>query len=377
MYPRLNCVFLGLSITSTWGNGHATTYRGLIKELSRCGHSVTFLERDVPWYAENREFDHVPYCRIILYSSLEELKDTYAGLIRSADLVVIGSYVPEGIAVGRWVTSLAGNCCAFYDIDTPVTLANLRAHKCEYISCDLYPKYHLYLSFTGGPTLEYIERTLGSPCAHALYCSVDPSLYYPEKLCAKWDLAYLGTYAADRQLALQRLLLDVAEQQRNRCFAVAGPQYPEDIIWPQNVLRSNHLPAHEHRYFYNSQRFTLNLTRQDMIRAGYSPSVRLFEAAACGTPILTDVWPGLETIFTPGREILPVRTTTDVTSYLAMPEHQRLEMGQRGRKRALRFHTAAVRAEQLEAYVLASLEDTACSKKRGTAIKASPSPALI
>jgi spore maturation protein CgeB len=377
MEPRLNCVFLGLSITSTWGNGHATTYRALIKELSRRGHSVTFLERDVPWYAANREFDQVPYCRIALYSSLEELKDRYAGLIRSSDFVVLGSYVPEGIAVGRWVTSIARNCCAFYDIDTPVTLAGLRSGKCEYIARDLYPKYHLYLSFTGGPTLDYIEQNLGSPCARALYCSVDPSLYYSEEMTHKWDLAYLGTYAPDRQPMLQRLLLDVASAHPDRKFAVAGPQYPEDIRWPDNVHRTSHLPASEHRSFYNSQKFTLNLTRRDMVRAGYSPSVRLFEAAACGTPILTDTWPGLETIFTPGREILPVRANADVTSYLQMREEQRRDIGERGRKRVLRFHTAAVRAEQLEAYVLASLEDMACSKKQGTAIKASSTAALL
>ncbi len=377
MQPQLNCVFLGLSITSTWGNGHATTYRGLIKELARRGHSITFLERDVPWYSENREFKELPHCRIILYSSLEELKDSYASLIRSADVVVVGSYVPDGIAVGRWVTSLARNCSCFYDIDTPVTLANLAARKCEYISRDLYPKYQLYLSFTGGPTLNYIEQKLGSPCARALYCSVDPSLYYPEKLPVEWDLAYLGTYAADRQSALHRLLLDVAAVQPDRRFAVAGPQYPEDIIWPKNVERTPHLPASEHRRFYNSQRFALNLTRQDMVRAGFSPSVRLFEAAACGTPILTDVWPGLDTVFTLDREILPVRTKQDVTSYLRMPEAQRLEIGERGRSRTLRFHTAAVRAEQFESYVLASLESLACSKEQGIAIPASSTAALL
>jgi spore maturation protein CgeB len=363
MRDRLNCVFLGLSITSTWGNGHATTYRGLLKELSRRGHSVTFLERDVPWYSSNREFDHLPYCRVILYDSLEQLKEQHAALVRNADVVIVGSYVPDGIAVGRWVTSVARGCAAFYDIDTPVTLANLRARKCEYISRDLYPRYELYLSFTGGPTLTFIEEKLGSPCARALYCSVDPSLYFPEQATERWDLGYLGTYAADRQPAVERLLLDVAMAEPARCFAVAGPQYPEDIKWPANVERIDHLPASDHRSFYNSQRFTLNVTRQDMARAGYSPSVRLFEAAACGTPILTDTWPGLDTVFARGREILPVRTPDDVTSYLQMPEDQRLEIGERGRCRTLRQHTAAVRAEQFEAYVLASLEKMACSKK--------------
>ena len=334
--PRFNCVFLGLSITSTWGNGHATTYRGLLKELSKRGHAITFLERDVPWYAENREFHELPYCDVQLYGSFEELRDRYTSLIRSADLVVVGSYVPQGIAVGRWVTSIARHCSAFYDIDTPVTLADLAAGKCEYIARDLYPKYDLYLSFTGGPTLDFIERKLGSPCARALYCSVDPSLYYPEEQSARWALAYLGTYAADRQPALDNLLLDVAGLEPDRQFAVAGPQYPENISWPANVERIEHLPASGHRGFYNAQRFTLNLTRQDMVRAGYSPSVRLFEAAACSAPILTDFWPGIETIFTPGREILPVRNSVDVTSYLQMPDDQRLEVGERARKHTLR-----------------------------------------
>ncbi len=326
--PQLNCVFLGLSITSAWGNGHATTYRGLLKEISRRGHTVTFLERDVPWYAANRELDELPYCTVALYSDLDELKDEFTPLVRTADIVVVGSYVPEGIAVGQWVTASARNATAFYDIDTPVTLANLLAGKCEYISRDLYPKYDLYLSFTGGPTLELVERKLGSPAARALYCSVDPSLYYPEQEEVRWHIAYLGTYAADRQPALENLLFEVARQNPDKRFAVAGPQYPPEIQWPANVERINHVPAGEHRRFYNSQNFTLNLTRHDMIQAGYSPSVRLFEAAACGVPILTDQWPGLETIFRLHSEILPVLNPADVTSYLQMPADKRLEIGE-------------------------------------------------
>lgn len=376
--PQLNCVFLGLSITSTWGNGHATTYRGLLKELSKRGHTCTFLERDVPWYASNREFNELPYCKVSLYRSFEELKQQFASLIRSADIVVTGSYVPDGIAVGRWVTSMARNATAFYDIDTPVTLANVRRGKCGYISRDLYPKYNLYLSFTGGPTLDYIERKLNSPCARALYCSVDPSLYYPQTEPARWDIAYLGTYAPDRQPALENLLLSVARQNRNRSFAVAGPQYPESIVWPRNVERIDHLPATRHRNFYNSQRFTLNLTRQDMIRAGYSPSVRLFEAAACGIPILTDEWAGLETFFARSSEILTVPSSVDVTSYLRMPDNRRLEIGENARRRTLRFHTAAVRAEEFETYALASLERVTCSNKRSrTALTQSSTAAVV
>ena len=375
--PQLNCVFLGLSITSTWGNGHATTYRGLLKEIARRGHKVTFLERDVPWYASNRELEELPYCTVALYSDLEELKDRFTSLVRAADIVVVGSYVPDGIEVGHWVTSVARNATAFYDIDTPVTLANLLAGKCEYISKELYPKYDLYLSFTGGPTLELIERRLGSPAARALYCSVDPCLYYFEPQEVRWDLGYLGTYAADRQPALERLLLKAAITKAGQRFAVAGPQYPANVQWPANVERIEHVPAREHRCFYNSQRFTLNLTRQDMVRAGYSPSVRLFEAAACGVPIITDEWPGLETIFRLGSEILPVRTSGDVEACLRLPEERRMEIADRARSRTLRFHTAAVRAEEFESFAFESLHRLNYSNKGvRSAIRHSPTAAL-
>jgi spore maturation protein CgeB len=375
---QFDCVFLGLSITSTWGNGHATTYRGLLKEIARRGHHVTFLERDVPWYASNREFDRLPYCDVKLYGSLEELKHRFSRLIERADVIVVGSYVPEGIEVGRWITTAAKSITGFYDIDTPVTLANLRAGGCEYISKDLYPRYDIYFSFTGGPTLKYVEERLGSPCARALYCSVDPSLYYPEPHPARWDLAYLGTYAADRQATLRKLLIDVARKQPESRFAVAGPQYPKHFRWPANVDRIDHLPASEHRAFYNSQAFTLNVTRRDMIRAGYSPSVRLFEAAACGVPILTDVWPGLDAFFKPRSEILPVLSAEQVTSYMQMPSGQRLEIAERARRRTLRYNTAAVRAAEFEAYVQATLDHRACAtKKSKSAVKESPTPALI
>jgi len=370
-------VFLGLSITSTWGNGHATTYRGLLKELAARGHSITFLERDVPWYSANREFDSSSYCRVALYASLDELKDRFTELIRTADAVVVGSYVPEGIAVGRWVQSVAKEVIAFYDIDTPVTLANLQADRCEYLSRDLISKYNLYLSFTGGPTLSYIESKLGAPCARALYCSVDPGMYFPEKQECRWELAYLGTYAADRQPALEALLLAVAAQAPERHFAVAGPQYPAAINWAANITRIDHLPASEHRKFYNSQNFALNITRRDMIRAGFSPSVRLFEAAACGIPILTDEWTGLDEFFLPGSEIIPVRSSEEVLRTFGMPEEQRHEISARARLRTLRFHTAAVRAAEFEYYVEESLAAADRSTRYRVRGKKFLAPALL
>ncbi len=324
------------------------------------GHDVLFLERDVPWYADNRDLPDPAFGRTELYESLAELQDRFARAVREADLVIVGSYVPDGIAVGEWVLSTASGVTAFYDIDTPVTLAKLERGKNEYISRGLVMRYHLYLSFTGGPTLERLEKKYFSPRARVLYCSVDPEAYCPGRVPMKWDLGYLGTYSGDRQAALEDLMLAPARDWTTGRFVVAGPLYPKTIEWPRNVDRIDHLAPAEHREFYNAQRFTLNVTRADMVRAGYSPSVRLFEAAACGTPIISDYWRGLGEVFDIGTEVLVSRSAAQTLEIIrSYPEEERLLIGERLRARVLREHTYRHRAEQLEGYVWGRL--SACS----------------
>ena len=356
----MKIAILGLSITSSWGNGHATTYRGLVRELEKRGHDVTFLERDVPWYASNRDLPEPPYGTTLLYGSLEELRDAHGDVVRDADLVIVGSYVPDGVLVGQWVQAHAEGMTAFYDIDTPVTLAKMARGDYEYLHPQQVAGYDLYLSFTGGPTLKRLEREYGSPRARALYCSVDPELYFPEKRERRWDLGYMGTYSDDRQPSVHAFLLEPARQQPQARFVVAGPQYPGTESWPGNVTYEPHLPPAEHRAFYNSQRFTLNVTRRDMIAAGWSPSVRLFEAAACGTPIISDRWPGIESLLVPHQEILLVDRTVDVLDILERcREEDRLRIAERARKRILAEHTAAHRAAELEAHAMELLGVTA------------------
>jgi spore maturation protein CgeB len=351
----MRMVFLGLSITSSWGNGHATTYRGLVRELCARGHDVLFLERDVPWYADNRDLPHPPYGRTELYENLDELCERYREEIAAADFVLVGSRVLDGIEVGTWVQQVATGVVGFYDIDTPVTLAALDAGTCTYLSPAQIPRYDLYLSFAGGRSLKRLERELGASRVRALYCSVDPRLYRPDQVERRWDLGYLGTYGDDRQPGLDRLLLQCARAREHRRFLVAGAQYPARIHWPANVDRIEHLPPFEHSLCYNRMRYTLNLTRAAMRRAGHSPSVRLFEASACGVPILTDPWDGLDSLLEPGKEILVVRSRSDVTRILEdLPEAERRAIGNRARRRVLGEHTAAHRAAQLETHVLAA-----------------------
>ncbi|HKU62246.1 MAG TPA: glycosyltransferase [Gemmatimonadales bacterium] len=353
MSQPLRIVILGLSITSSWGNGHATTYRALIRELVARGHDVLFLERDTAWYAAHRDLPVPPSGRVELYSDPPDLRRRFGAAVHEADLVIVGSYVPDGVAIGEWVTRVAGGLSAFYDIDTPVTLAKLASGDYEYLSPELIPRYDLYLSFTGGPTLERLERVYGAVEARALYCSVDPTLYHPEPVFPRHDLGYMGTYSPDRQAGLETLLLRTATEAPDRAFVVAGPQYPSSIQWPSNVARIEHLPPDQHRRFYAGQRFTLNLTRAAMVSAGYSPSVRLFEAAACGTPIISDYWAGLDTVLTPGREILVATSTKEVLEFLReLDDSERQALGLRAQRRVLAEHTAAHRAAELEGHAL-------------------------
>ena len=347
----LNFVVLGLSLSSSWGNGHATTYRALLKAFAARGHDVLFLERDVPWYADHRDLVDPRFCRLELYGELGGL-EMHRAAITSADAVIVGSYVPQGVEVGRWVQQTARGVTGFYDIDTPVTLAKLERGDYEYLTPDLIPGYDVYLSFTGGPTLDRLERRYGSPAARALYCSVDPDAYPARETPKRWDLSYLGTYSPDRQPTLERLLIEPARRAPHLRFVVAGPQYPSDIVWPDNVERIEHVPPSEHPDFYAASRFTLNVTRADMIRAGYSPSVRLFEAGSCATPIVSDLWDGIETLLEPGREIVLSDTADDVLrTLLGMSEPQRLAMAAAARRRVLAEHTAEHRAQQLETYL--------------------------
>jgi spore maturation protein CgeB len=350
-HKPLHIVVFGLSLTSSWGNGHATTYRALLRGLAQLGHDVLFLERDQPWYAQNRDLPVCDYARVVLYSNFAEVRAKYANAVRQADLVMVGSYVMDGVELGQWVTRIARGVTAFYDIDTPVTLARMPSNDNNYISRELVSRYELYLSFAGGAVLQCLERRYGARRARALYCSVDPELYAPRPTEARWDLGYMGTYSEDRQPYVDELLIEAARRWKAGKFVVAGPQYPRTVIWPRNMKHITHVSPAKHAEFYASQRFTLNVTRREMRAQGYSPSVRLFEAAACGVAIISDNWPGLDSIFAPDSEILITESCTDTLFYLQdVGESQREEIASKARVRVLREHTGIKRAGELLAY---------------------------
>lgn len=352
MSDTLDIVIIGLSLSSSWGNGHATTYRGMLRGLHALGHRVTFLERDVPWYAAHRDLPSPDFCDLHYYDTVDELIGRFGDRIEQADAVIIGSYVPQGPEVIDAVHALKPRQLAFYDIDTPITVSRLKKGDEEYLAARQVPFFNIYFSFTGGPTLRQLEAEFGAPRAEALYCSVDDTRYQNTGETHVWDLGYLGTYSDDRQPTLEKLLIEPARRLPHLKFVVAGPQYPDTIDWPANVERIDHLPPAEHPSFYSRQRFTLNVTRADMIAAGWSPSVRLFEAAACGTAIISDFWEGLGDLLPLGEAIQIAESSDEVVAFLTgLSEDRRHQIADNAKARVLASHTGHARAAELANYL--------------------------
>lgn len=355
----------GLTISSSWANGHATPWRGLLKGLHAQGHQAVFFERDVEYYAAHRDLERPDYCDLVLYASWSEVSERASKALEDADVAIVTSYCPDGLDACRLVLETPGPLHVFYDLDTPVTLRALETHQlavpngAHYLTPDLIPEFDLYLSFTGGPILDSLRTRWGAKRTAALYGSVDPEVHAPvtdpprEFQCA---LGYLGTYAADRQPRLDELLLQPARKRPDARFLVVGSLYPQEIEWPHNVAMRPHLDPPEHPAFYSANRLTLSITRQAMLEWGYTPSGRLFEAASCGTPVLTDRFAGLGEFFTPGEEILVADTAEDVRAALERTDAELRQIGERARARTLSHHTGATRAREL----VSACEAVAC-----------------
>ena len=356
----MKLVIFGLSITSAWGNGHATTFRALARALHARGHRIVFFERDQEWYASNRDLPEPEFCDVRIFDDWHQSLPLIRRELRDCDVAVVGSYFLDGIQATQELVEAGVPVKAFYDIDTPITVSQLRRGDADYLRADQVPTFDLYLSFTGGTLLRELETSFGARRAVPLYCSFDPQQYYPRGNFRRYacDLSYMGTYAPDRQPKLDELFFQPARELPDLKFLLAGSQYPPRMRLPKNVRHIRHLSPRWHSHLYSSSRLVLNLTRQEMVSAGYSPSVRLFEAAACGASIVSDKWPGLDSFFVPGKEILLADKSQDVIGYLRHAHAAQLKsIGEQARARVLAEHTAHHRAEQFESYVSAALAD--------------------
>jgi spore maturation protein CgeB len=346
----MKLVVFGLTVSSSWGNGHATLWRGLFRALERLGHDFVFFERDVTYYAGARDLTEIPGGELVLYPDWDTVRPVARKAVRDADVAIVTSYCPDGIAAADLIFDDGGSLAVFYDLDTPVTLARLsRGEALPYIGARGLADFDLVLSYTGGKALDALRRTLGARHAVPLFGHVDPEIHSPVARAEHYraDLSYLGTYAEDRQDALMQLFVEPARARREQRFVIGGALYPDDFPWSENIYFVRHLPPPEHPAFFSSSRLTLNVTRHDMAAMGWCPSGRLFEAAACGTAIISDEWNGLDSFYTPGEEILPARTAGDVLAALDLSNAEIRRIAAAARERTLAEHTSGHRAAEL------------------------------
>lgn len=350
----MNIVVFGLTISSSWGNGHATLWRGLCKALARAGHRVAFFEHDQPYYAGARDYGSIPGGELVLYSTWPEIAGRARRELDGADAAVVTSYCPDALPARDAILRHPELVSVFYDLDTPVTLSRLRANEpVYYLDARGLRDYDLVLSYTGGSALDDLRTLLGARRTYTLYGHADPEVHHPVAADARYraDLAWIGTYAEDRQRELERFFLEPARCRPARRFVLAGAQYPEEFPWEANIHFVRHLPPAEHPAFLCSSRLVLNVTRAQMARCGWCPSGRLFEAAACGVPIVSDEWPGLESFYRPGEEILLARDSDDVLRALDAADEELRRIARRAYERTLDEHTSAHRAREFLALI--------------------------
>lgn len=351
----MKLVIFGLTISSSWGNGHATLWRGLARNLAKLGCHVVFFERDVSFYAGARDCDGVPGGgELVLYRDWSDARNLARRQLRDADAAIVTSYCPDGVAATQALFTSSCPRNLFYDLDTPVTLDNLAAgRETATIGADGLRGFDLVLSFTGGPALDIMRDKLGAKRVAPLYGHVDPDVHRPmakERQFAA-DISYLGTYAHDRQSVLEELFVAPARLRPDLRFMIGGAQYPQDFPWAHNIHFVRHVPSGDHAAFFSSGRLTVNVTRAAMARMGWCPSGRLFEAAACGAPIISDDWPGLSDFFTPGEEIIVARASDDTLTALGADDASLGRISRRARERVLDEHTSAKRARELVALI--------------------------
>ena len=338
-FPR-RFVFLGSSITAVWGNAHASVYRTLLRALVARGHHVLFLERLSEQFASVRDLPTA--CgEVQFYGSVDDLRARFARDVRTAHCVVIGSSIEDGAQISQWVLESARGVRAFYDLDPLNTLGSVNHSISD---------FDLYLSLTGGPQVVQMAAQLNRTYVRSLHCSFDPAWHTPMDATKQWELGYVASDTPEERPMIEQYLLEVARRMPKGRFVVAGSICDDNRQWPSNVRRIAPVMNTHQRGFYAQQRFALNLTPASARTV--APHSRLFQAAACGTPIITDYWPGLDQFFEPGAEVLVAESPDDVVRYLCeVPDPVRKTLSARARRRLLRAHTPGHRARALERYV--------------------------
>ena len=345
---RVHIAVFGLTVSSSWGNGHAKQWRALGRALAKHNVRLVFFERHQPHFADARDGVSFPGIDLVVYDDWSVVERTARAAVLGADAAIVTSLCPDGPEAADLVRGRS-RFAIFYDLDTPVTLGSPDGEPAAYLPRDGMIGFDLVLSSTGGPALDALARRFGADPVWPLYGCVDPEAFTAEPTARRPEVAlsYLGTYAQDRQWLLSSLFVEAARRMPERSFLIGGAQYPSDFPWTRNTMFVRHVEPAQHRRFYGAAPLTLNVTRASMARMGYCPSGRLFEAAACETAVISDVWEGIETFFAPGEEILLAQSVDDIIGAIELGPTTLARIGARARERVLAEHSADHRASEL------------------------------
>lgn len=357
----MKIAFYGSSILSSYWNGAATYYRGIVKELSDLGHHVTFLEPDAFGRQERRDMNPPPWCEVVVYPATMDGVLTASERARDADVVVkasgVGSYDDELLAA---VMASAGRDALriWWDVDAPATLAEISRQPDAPLRRTL-PNLDAVFTYGGGAGVCGDYVALGARVCEPVYNAVDPETHYrvPADLRFAVDLAFLGNRLPDRDRRVREFLVRPAELAPDRRFLLGGAGW-DDVALPANVQVVGHVPTGEHNAFNSSPLAVLNVNRDSMAKRGFSPPTRIFEAAAAGACLITDAWPGIELFLEPDTEVLVARDGRDVHEHLASLTRERARaIGERAAARMLSEHTYARRAQHVDG-LLRGLRDS-------------------
>lgn len=359
MSSSMHIAFFGSSLVSSYWNGAATYYRGIIHALHQRGHRVTFFEPDAFERQQHRDMDDPDWAEVVVYSADTEL-GVHRALeqARGADVVVKASGV--GIfdkLLEREVLALRSSATTvvFWDVDAPATLERVAGDTRDPFRA-LIPRYDLVLTYGGGPRVVEAYRALGARDCVPVYNALDPATHHPAAADPRFaaDLGFLGNRLPDREARVGQFFFDAARRAPEQQFLLGGSGWDDHL--PDNVARLGHVSTRDHNAFNCSVRMVLNVNRDSMARFGWSPPTRVFEAAGAGACLIVDAWEGIEDFLTPGEEVLVAQDGAQVADYLRRigPEQAR-EIGQRARQRLLAQHTYTQRAEQVEQLLEARL----------------------
>jgi spore maturation protein CgeB len=347
----MRIAFYGSSLLSSYWNGAATYYRGILGALARHGHAITFYEPDAFDRQKHRDIDPPDWCRVAVYPASEAGLEQVLAEAREADIVVKASGVGYGddtLITGILAEARPDALTLFWDVDAPATLAEIMEAP-EHPIRQALPRLDLVLTYGGGNPVVEAYRRLGAADCIPIYNALDPATHHPVPPDPEFaaDLAFLGNRLPDREARVEEFFLAPAAALPDRRFILGGAGW-DGRPMPANVRAIGHVPTGRHNAFNVTPRAVLNINRDSMAATGFSPPTRVFEAAGAGACLLTDAWAGIELFLAPGREVLVVRDGGDVAEAVAgLSVEAARAMGEAARRRILSEHTYDRRAEHL------------------------------